>query len=127
MMLSGNESSRCTTSSLGHLLGCFMRGLWRKRPTYSEVSIPDGKCPENWVRPTPRFGHDETPDAKQDQHFQDSRYVQELSNLTMSGQLSTLSYPHEQQFKLKHRWWEEASGLAQVQGPDGSPWFELIR
>jgi uncharacterized protein YxjI len=67
--------------------------------------------------------------AIQQQQQADFAFAQNFNSTArmnaMPGQLSTMSFPHPQQFQLKNRFW--SYGNADISGPGGHQWFRMMR
>lgn len=68
--------------------------------------------------------------AKQQQQLDDCQHAQDFNQLVAysniaPGCLTTISYPREQRFELRNKWW--GWGDANIRGLGGHPWFTMIR
>lgn len=68
--------------------------------------------------------------AIQQQQLADCRHAQDFNQLVAytniaPGQLSTITFPTQQRFELRNRWW--GWGDANIRGPGGHPWFMMER
>merc|ERR1712054_132566 len=68
--------------------------------------------------------------AIQQQQLEDCRHAQEFNQVVAyanipPGQLTTITYPKQQRFELRNKWW--GWGDAYIKGEGGLPWFQLHR